>query len=141
MNRYPNIDYSLGLQERALQSLGAGHHLEASIIIFQLVEIFLRLAIRGFGAGSQVRDNTLTKCAEEETSFYRLTLYLDLVLPINNVSEELRDLNKERNRIMHKLFFEFIDTASLNEALKEFCLKGVNLQNRLRSLLLGKNED
>lgn len=140
MKQYPNIDYTLELQARALESLKAGHHLEASIIIFQLVEIFLRIAIRGFGAGAGVRDSTLTKCAEEEISFYRLTLYLDLILPANDVSGELRGLSKERNRIMHKLFFEFTEIISLNEALEAFCLKGVNLQNKLRSLLLRENE-
>ncbi len=140
MKRYPNIDYTLELQARALEALKAGHHLEASIIIFQLVEIFLRIAIRGFGAGSGVCDSTLTKCAEEEISFYRLTLYLDLILPANEVSEELRGLSRERNRIMHKLFFEFTEISSLNEVLKAFCLKGVNLQNKLRSLLLREND-
>ena len=139
MKQYPNIDYGSELQARALDSIKTGHCLEASIIIFQLLEIFLRIAIRGFGAGSGVCDSTLAKCAEEENSFYRLTLYLDLILPANEISEELRDLSKERNRIMHKLFFEFNEVSSLNEALKAFCLKGVNLHNKI-ILLLGENE-
>lgn len=139
MKKYPNTDYTLELQARALESLKAGHHLEASIIIFQIVEIFLRISIRGFGAKVGVCDTTLTKCAEEEISFSRLTRHLDLILPTNDVSEELRNLNKERNRIMHKLFFEFTDVNSLDEALKAFCLKGVELQNKLKILLLGEN--
>lgn len=139
MKKNPNIDYSLELQARALESIKVGHYLEASIIIFQLVEIFLRIGLRGFGARNGVNDATLTKCAEEETSFYRLTQYLDLILPANDISEELRNLNIERNRIMHKLFFEFTDVHSLDESLKEFCLKGVGLQNRLKSILLGDN--
>ncbi|MBN1380679.1 MAG: hypothetical protein JXA41_03280 [Deltaproteobacteria bacterium] len=139
MKKYPNIDYSLELQSRAIESIKAGHYLEASIIIFQLVEIFLRIGIRGFGAKVGVKDSTLTKCAEEEISFSRLTRYLDLILPNNDISEELRELNAERNRIMHKLFFEFTDVNTLNERLKAFCLQGVELQNKLKLLLLGEN--
>jgi len=126
------------LEDRALESLKAGHHLEAAIIIFQSVEIFLRIAIKGFGDGAGVRGSTLKKCSEDEISFYKLTLYFDLICPDNKVCEELRELNANRNRLMHKLFFEFAELNSLNESLKSFCLKGVELQNKLRDLLLNE---
>ncbi len=138
MKKYPIIDYALKLQDRVLESLKSGHYLEASIIIFQSVEIFLRIAIEGFGNGAGVRDSTLKKCAEDEISFYKLTLYFDLIFPENEVCDELREFNTQRNRIMHKLFFEFKELSSVDESLKAFILKGVELQNKLRDLLLEK---
>jgi len=135
MKKYPNIEFGLKLQDRALESLKAGHHLEAAIIIFQLVEIFLRIAIKGFGAGAGVKDSSIKQCSEDEISFYKLTIYFDLIFPENEVCEELRELNNTRNHLMHKLFFEFKEIKSLDASLKEFCIKGVKLQNKLRNLL------
>jgi hypothetical protein len=136
MKKYPNIDFAKMLEDRALESLKAGYYLEAAIVIFQSVEIFLRIAIKGFGDGAGVRSSTLKKCCEDEISFFKLTLYFDLIFPNNKVCGELRELNAKRNRLMHKLFFEFVELDSLNESLKSFCLKGVELQNKLRDLLL-----
>ena len=74
-------------------------------------------------------------CSDDERSFSRLVLYLDLIKPDNGLSEKLLDLNKQRNTIVHRLFYEFESFDSLRDQLEEFCRKGVRLNKELRDFL------
>ena len=135
----PNLNIIDGLKQASLDAFKDQHYLESSIIIFQTIEFLLRLAIKGYGRPHGVSDENIKKCSDDEISFSQLVLYLDLIKPENGLGEKLLDLNKERNAIVHRLFYEFDSFDSLQDQVKEFCLKGVRLNKELREFL-GVNE-
>ena len=107
----PNLDIIEDLEKSVLDSLEQGHYLQSAIIIFQTVEHLLRIAIRGYGKGHGISEDSLKKAADEEISFYRLVLHLDLIYPENGLSRRLLQFNKERNRIIHSLFVDPVKSA------------------------------
>ena len=84
------------LKEEALKAGEEGRYLEAGIILFQTVEILLRLVIKVYGRGNSVPELSLTRASDAEQSFSRLVMHLDLVYPGNELAERLRALNEDK---------------------------------------------
>ncbi len=138
-NKSPNFNIIDDLKQASLDAFGNQHYLESAIIIFQTIEFLLRMAVKGSGRGHGVSEENIKTCSDDERSFSRLVLYLDLIKPDNGLSEKLLDLNKQRNSIVHRLFYEFDSFDSLKDQVEEFCLKGARLNEELRDFL-GVNE-
>lgn len=111
------------------------NYFEASIIMFQAVEGLLRIAIKVFGQGHGASKVTLEKCADNETSFWRLVLHLDMIRPENVLGRRLLALNAQRNKIMHRLFYDFDSMEHLQEELRAFCKKAMELNVLLQETL------
>ena len=67
----------------AVAAVEKQNYFEASIIIFQTVEGLLRIAIKVFGEAHGATSETPEKCADNETSFWRLVLHFDMIHPDN----------------------------------------------------------
>ncbi len=130
---------SIYLHGAAIKAFDNGHYLESAIIYFQLVEFSLRLAIHLLSIRMGLSESVM-KRMEDEQSFYRLVLYLDLIKPDNNLSKRLLDFNGLRNDFMHELFYSFKSFDSLKKNLIEFCLEGKELTHHLL-VMIGLRED
>lgn len=108
---------------------------EASIIIFQTVEGLLRIAIKVFGEAHGMSRANLQKCADKETSFWRLVLHLDMIHPGNGLGKRLLALNSQRNKIMHRLFYDFDSMEHLQDEIKTFCREAMELNVSLQRTL------
>jgi len=133
-----NWDIVEDLNKAAREASDSGHYLESAIIIFQRLEILLRIILFSSAVKKRFSDFVL-KRVEDEKNFFQLVLYLDFVEPDNNLSERLLKLNDKRNSIMHRLFQSFESYDSVKNDLKEFCLEGLVLNNRLSKILDRKN--
>ncbi len=127
------------LKEEALKAAEVGHYLEAGIILFQTVEVLLRLVIKLYGRGNSVPELSLTRASDEEQNFSRLVMHLDLVYPGNELAERLRALNKDRNALIHRLFSEFESLDSVKENAKQFCADCIDANHGL-GLFIGFGE-
>jgi hypothetical protein len=123
------------MKESSLSAYQQGHYFQSGIILFQMVEILLRICTSAYGRSRGVAPSILTECTDNEMSFRRLTLYFDLVYPKNGVGERLRQLNTRRNAFMHQAFFQSNSLAKLNKSLEEFCKESVDLNTELRKLI------
>lgn len=126
------------LNDAAREASDSGHYLQSAIIVFQRLEILLRIIIFSSAVKKRLSDLVL-KQVEHEKNFFQLVLYLDFVEPGNNLSEGLLKLSNKRNSIMHRLFHSFESYDSVKNDLKDFCLEGLVLNNRLSKILDKKN--
>ena len=134
--KLPNLSIIEDLKNASLESFKQGHYLQSGIIIFQIVESLLRIAIRAYGRGNNIDEESLQKAADDEISFARLVLHFNLIYPENKIGKKLTEFNNTRNRIIHRLFIDFESMNSLEECLKDFCMEGIKL-NQLITKLLG----
>lgn len=123
------------LKEASLDAFKHKHYLQSAVIIFQTVDILLRIMISGIARSKGIDENIRKEIAEKEMSFYRLVLYLNLLDPANELLEKLSSFNKTRNDIMHKLFLEFEDITKYEKALQDFCMEGIYLNEQLRKMM------
>ena len=93
------------------------------------------MGIKARGKRQGVEEENIKKCSDDERSFSRLVLYLDLIEPRNGLSKKLLDLNRKRNLIVHRLFYAFDSYESLGDEVKAFCLEGAKLNEELRRFL------
>ncbi len=112
------------------------YFLQCGIIIFQVVEFLLRLRIYDLMEKRNLSDWAKEK-VEEEQRFFKLTFYLDLMQPNNDVSRRLRNLNTKRNNMIHDLL-GFESGSSLKKELKDFYSEGLKLMNILRESTFDK---
>lgn len=133
--KLPNLAIVEELKKASLESFSHGHYLQSAIIIFQTVESLLRIAIRAYGKDYGVSEVNLQEAANIEISFARLVLHFNLIYPENGLDKRLREFNKKRNRIIHRLFIDFESMSRLKEHLKKFCMEGISLNKELRKLL------
>lgn len=133
--KLPNLTIVEDLKNASLKSFEHGHYLQSAIIIFQTVEILLRITIRAYGKKRGVTEENLKKSADEEISFAKLVLHFNLIYPENRLGQRLLEFNSERNRIIHRLFIEFESISSLEKHAKDLCLHGIKLNQDLRKLL------
>ncbi|MBI4379855.1 MAG: hypothetical protein HY574_01495 [candidate division NC10 bacterium] len=131
-DRKPNLAVVDALKEASLKAFREGHSLESAVIIFQTVDVLLRMSIKAFARSRGVSNVSLNKVAEDEQSFSRLVLYFDLVCPSNILSDRLRHLNSQRNAVLHRLFYNFDSIESLRSELSEFCVEAAKLNQELR---------
>ncbi|MFI5142569.1 MAG: hypothetical protein ACHQQS_09175 [Thermoanaerobaculales bacterium] len=136
-----NLSVIADLKEAALSAVKHGHSLEAAVILFQMVEGLLRIAVRVFGRTRGVSENVLAKVADKEQSFARLVMHLDLVCPRNGLSARLLALNTSRNRLMHSLFGKFQSVDQIRDELNSFGTEAVALNKEIRQLLGVERED
>jgi len=122
------------LNDAAREASESGHYLQSAIIIFQRLEILLRIILFSSAVKKRLSDFAL-KQIEYEKNFFQLVLYLEFIEPDNNLSEKLLKLNDKRNSIMHRLFQSFESYDSVKSDLKDFCLEGLVLNNRLSKIL------
>jgi hypothetical protein len=122
------------LSKRADEAFKSGHHLESSIIMFQLVEFFLRLVINIWAKQKRSSEDILEK-VESEQSFFKLVIFLGLVKPDNGISQKLFGFNAARNKIVHGLFYKFESVESLKDALVDFHKVSLELIENIGSLI------
>jgi len=132
------LNKSAHLNKIGIRAFQKGHYLESAIIYFQTVEFCLRLVIHLLAMRAGVSESP-TKIVEDEQSFYRLVLYLDLLKPGNILSQRLLKFNKHRNEFIHGLYYAELSEAYENK-LKSFCLEGKDLIHRLLTEI-GLRED
>ncbi len=60
----PNLEIIEDLKNSSLDAFEHGHYLQSAIIIFQTVENLLRIAIRGYGKGHGISEDSLKKAAD-----------------------------------------------------------------------------
>ena len=124
------IDIIEDLIRSADDAFKAGHHLEASMIIFQYVEYYLRLIIDCFAKKNGSLGDTIESL--KEVRFRSLVTFVDLIKPGTGISGRLFGLNKKRNRFVHHIF-EYKSTESLNSELKRFYVEGLEIIESLKS--------
>lgn len=122
------------LRKVANNSFNQGDYLQSALVIIQMVEGLLRMEINWFALINNIPERVIKRASVEEQSFYRLVVYLDLVKPDNDLSERLIKFNSDRNKIIHRLFYEFESFASLKKHLVKFCKEGLNLFHNLLGL-------
>ena len=93
------------LVKAAVNATEKQRYFEASIIIFQTVEGLLRIAIKVFGKSHGASEATLEKCADKETSFWRLVLHFDMIRPGNVLGPRLLALNAQRNKPWQNIWY------------------------------------
>lgn len=108
-----------------------GHYIQCALILFQAIETLLRVLLKTKGQLAGIPEATLTEAADREPSFLRLTLHLDLLVPDNGFSDDLRRLNRRRNDAMHRLFFEFESRAEMESKLRKFCQEARRLRDAM----------
>jgi hypothetical protein len=123
------------LKQSSLLAFEQGHYFQSGIILFQTVEILLRICVSAYGRSHGVTESVLRECVDNEISFRRLTLYFDLIYPKNGLGERLRKLNTSRNAFMHEAFYQSTSMDSLNKRLEEFCKETVDLNTELQKLI------
>jgi hypothetical protein len=123
------------LKRSSLNAFEQGQYLQSGIILFQTVEILLRICVSAYGRSHGVAESVLKECVDNEISFRRLTLYCDLIFPKNGVGERLRKLNAKRNAFMHEAFYQAPSLEDLNKGLIESCKESVDLNAELRKLI------
>jgi hypothetical protein len=128
------------LKHAALKAVKSGHTVESAIVIFQMVEGLLRIAINAFARDRHVPETMVAKCADEEQSFPRLVAYLTLLVPDSAPTEALLSLNTRRNKIVHRIYYDFESLESLRQELDSFCREAIQMNNTLQQLLLGPAE-
>lgn len=133
--QFANQEIIRDLVKRAVTAVENQHFFEASIIIFQTVEGLLRIAIQVFGKAHGIAPQTLQKCSDNETSFWRLVMHYDIVCPGNGLGGQLLALNARRNRIMHRLFYDFDSMEHLQAQMKAFCKEAMTLNMALQKAL------
>lgn len=72
-----------------------------------------------------------TKIVEGENRFIRLIDCLDCLKPDNNFSQRLRNLNRDRNKFVHKILSGFQSPRILTKSLKEFCKEASDLSVKM----------
>lgn len=122
------------LSKRADEAFKSGHHLESSIIMFQLVELFLRFVINIWAKQKGSSEDILDKL-ESEQSFFKLVIFLGLVKPDNGISQKLFGFNATRNKIVHGLFYKFESVESLKDVLVDFHKESLELIEDIGSLI------
>ncbi len=129
------------LVRAAVGAIENQHFFDASIIIFQTVEGLLRIAIKAYGERQGISKANLHKCAENERSFWRLVLHLDMVCPENGLGKRLLALNGKRNKVMHRIFYDFDSLEHLGGETRSFCKEAMELNVALQALLGAPNLD
>ena len=131
----PDLSVIRKLKEAARQALQNGHSLESAVIVFETIEMLLRLSIRSIGSQTGVDEASLRRAADRETSFRQLVLYFDLLDPGNGQSDRLLALNRQRNAVMHRLFDQFESIQAYHEEIEALCLSGIDTVDDLVHLL------
>jgi hypothetical protein len=120
------------LNKRAVHTFKNGYYLESAIIIFQNLEIALRLIVIISAMGKGLSILTMKRILENDNRFVRLVDYFSLFrpeMPSDRFPEKLKKFNEKMNSIIHKLFFKKYD--SLNKELKDICEEGFRINSRL----------
>ena len=121
----PNSELIDALNKIAKASFDRQEYLASALIYFQMVEGLLRFQISHFAFVNRVDEKAILKASEDEQSFSRLVLYLDLIKPDNGLSKRLQDFGKKRNKIVHKLLT--FDLNSMKQGLRDFSIEAVKL--------------
>lgn len=121
------------LTKHADEAFGNGHYLESAIIVFQLVEYFLRLTIQILAKQKNCSENILEK-TRLERSFFKMVIFLGLVKSDNVICEKLFNLNNKRNQFVHKLF-EQESVESIKIDLIDFYKGSLESIEDLKSLI------
>jgi hypothetical protein len=132
----PNSELMKELNQIAKASFDRQEYLASVLIYFQMVEGLLRHQISYFAFVNRVDEKAILKASEDEQSFPRLVLYLDLVKPDNGLSKRLKDFGKKRNKIVHNLLT--FDLNSMKQDLRDFSIEGVRLYRNLLHLDVNK---
>lgn len=129
-----NVEIMEQLRKAVNDATDRGDYLPAAIYIFQMLEGTLRMHINWLAREKNVSEENIKRISEDEIVFPRLVLYFDVLRPDNGLSERLLNLNKKRNSIIHRLFFDFESLDSLKEFLEGFCQEGIELYKLLGGL-------
>lgn len=122
------------LIKNAHKAFESGHYLESSIIMFQLVEYFLRLVLDSLAKKNRLSEDVIKKL-KSKWSFYNMAVFFSgLIKPNNAIPERLFKFNSRRNDIVHDIF-KFKTIESLNNELKAFYGEGLELIEGLTSLI------
>ena len=122
------------LQKIALDDYKKKNYLSSAIILSQALDGALRFAVDLLAKHKKVPEDTIL-AAVDDLSFYRLTIYLDLIKPDNQLTDRLRKLNNDRNNFVHKIFTEFESIHKLGRKLKGFCTEAAKLNTALFKLV------
>jgi hypothetical protein len=128
----PNSELMSELNKIAKVSFDRQEYLAPALIYFQMVEGLLRYQMSYFAFVNRVDEKAILKASEDEQSFPRLVIYLDLVKPDNGLSKRLQDFGKKRNKIVHELLT--FDLNSMKQDLRDFSTEGVKLYGDLLHL-------
>jgi hypothetical protein len=120
------------LKDAAEKAFRDKYYLQSAIIIFQTIEVLLRIYLSVVAKSKGIETDIREIISENEISFYKLTLYLNLLDPSNDLLQRLFSFNSTRNNIMHKLFIEYETIEQLETTLESFCMEGVKLNGDLR---------
>jgi hypothetical protein len=122
----------IGLRRAADEARKRGHALETAVILFQSVEGLVRIWVKLGGQRNRLSRDTLKRCTAGGLLLGPALFYLSMLDPENELLEDLKQLNSQRNRLIHKLFSEFRSVPRLREEAEQFC----DLAERLREDLL-----
>ncbi|MFA5842339.1 MAG: hypothetical protein WC882_01525 [Candidatus Gracilibacteria bacterium] len=125
------------LKEESIKAFKSKDYLQAAIIIFQTVEALLRGYIGLKAKGMGINEKIKRIITEDEISFSKLVLYLNLLDPKNPLINELDSLNKDRNKIIHRSF-EYKKIEDYKDALKKLCFQGLSLNIKFVDLFKTK---
>lgn len=123
------------LHKASLDAFKHEHYLQSAVILFQTTEFLLRILISGMARGKGVGEKIRKEISDEEKSFHKLVLYLNLLEPKNALLGRLYSYGKRRNKIIHDLLEGFKTVSQYEKALREFCLEGIRLNDDLKSMM------
>lgn len=130
-----SVKFIIGIIEDLITSADeafkSGHYLEASMILFQYVEYYLKLVIDFFVKKNGSSGDTIKNL--RQVRFLNLVMFVDLIKPETGIIKTLFGFNEKRNKFTHYIF-EYESIESLNEDLKTFYRVGLELIKSLKSI-------
>jgi hypothetical protein len=124
------------LCKRADEAFKGSYYLESATIMFQVVENYLRIAVKILAQNNSVKE--VIEKLKKETSlkhpyyFYTYVNFFQQVKPGNSLPKKLYDFNNTRNRFVHRLCFDFESIDSLENVLKDFYRESLELKESLK---------
>jgi len=129
-----NLDLINELQTIAMEAFKANHYFQSAVIFFQRLEIILRFVTFYFAKKAEVNETAISEINREQ-SFFHLITFFSLIIPKNEISKSLIELNKRRNSFTHRLFIDFESAESVKDELKDFSREAIKLNLKLNKLL------
>lgn len=128
----PNIINDLLLEDGIDRTFGGGGRLGSVIIMFQMIDLLLRLNI--LLSVCPTDSSIVSKILDQIDRFPRLVECFSFIRYDADLQKRLLKFNEKRNRIIHKLFY-VKSVESLKGDIKQFCDEGEALGDILRRFL------
>jgi len=116
-----NWEATKEIMDLAVLLFRKGEYLGALVIEMLILEGTLSLVVGNLLTKKHVVDEEASEYWEKYPNFYTLINYYYLLTQEKPTYEKLKDINNRRNKIIHKLFFEFTSLSNLQKEAQSIC--------------------